>query len=302
VRLTDGNGCSDDSANAAEAYAALIEPLRSKIRKERLMIIPHGELHYVPFAALYDEKRKRYLVEDYPIACVPSASTIRFLREKESPVGGVALVLGDPATTSQPRLPGAAREAQKVAAKLHTTAKLGEEAQESLLYRLGGKVDLLHIAAHGTYDAASPLFSAIHLAEGHGENGQLNVDEIQSKLDLSGVNLVVLSACRSGIGSRSGGDEIVGLTRSILYAGSPGVIATLWNISDDATPLLIEKFYDHLLAGASAAEALRAAQVDMLRDPNFADPRYWAAFFLAGDPQGRWSGQQASTVRPAPPR
>lgn len=297
ARPPNGNGCSGGSANAAEAYAALIEPLRSMIRKKRLMIVPHGELHYVPFAALYDEKRERYLVEDYPIVYVPSASTIRFLREKDSPVDGAALVLGDPVTTSQPRLPGAAREARKVAEKLHTTAKLGGSARESLLYRLDGKVDLLHIAAHGTYDAASPLFSAVHLAQGNGENGQLTVEEIQSKLDLSGVNLVVLSACQSGVGNRSGGDEIVGLTRSILYAGSPGVIATLWNIGDEATPPLIEKFYDYLLGGATAADALRAAQVDMLRDPRFADPRYWAAFFLTGDPQGRWS-----TLRPPPPR
>jgi CHAT domain-containing protein len=285
----DGNGCGTVSANAAaEAYAALIEPLRSKIRKQRLMIIPHGELHYVPFAALCDEKRKRHLVEDYPITYIPSASTIRFLREKESPVSGSALVLGDPLTTSQPRLPGAGREARNVAAKLRTTAKLGDEARESLLYGPQGKVDILHFAAHGTYDATSPLFSAIHLAGGNGENGQVTVDEIQSELDLSGVNLVVLSACRSGLGKGSGGDEIIGLTRSILYAGSPGVIATLWNISDADTPPLIEKFYDHLLGGATAADALRAAQVELLSDPVLKHPRFWAAFFLTGDPQGNW--------------
>ena len=122
ARPADDNGCAAGPANAAEAYEALIEPVRSKILKKRLMIVPHGDLHYVPFAALYDEKRKRYLVEDYPIAYVPSASTIRFLREKDSPVEGGALVLGDPLTTSQSRLPGAAREARKVAKKLHATA------------------------------------------------------------------------------------------------------------------------------------------------------------------------------------
>ncbi|HET8775624.1 MAG TPA: CHAT domain-containing protein [Thermoanaerobaculia bacterium] len=299
----DENGCSSDPATPAEAYATLIAPLRSKIRKERLMIVPHGDLHYVPFAALYDEERKRYLVEDYPITYVPSASTIPYLREKESAVRGAALVLGDPVTASQPRLPGAAREARKVAETLHATVKLGAAARESLLHGLDGKVDLLHIAAHGTYDAASPLFSAIHLAEGNGENGELTVDEIQSELDLSGVNLVVLSACRSGIGQGSGGDDIIGLTRSILYAGSPGVIATLWNISDDGTPPLIEKFYEHLLAGETAADALRAAQTELLRDPDLKHPRYWAAFFLTGDPQGNWKrpSSSAGTGRGAGP-
>jgi CHAT domain-containing protein len=107
------------------------------------------------------------------------------------------------------------------------------------------------------------------------------------------VNLVVLAACRSGVGKRSGGDEVVGLTRSILYAGSPGVISTLWNISDEATTPLIEKFYDHLLTGprveTSVADALRGAQIDLLRDPKYSNPRYWAAFVLTGDPKGRWN-------------
>ena len=280
--------CGTDPAKPEEAYAALIAPLRDKIRNPRLMISPHGDLHYVPFAALYDTKSKHYLVEDYTITYAPSASTIRFLRGKESPVNGGALVLGDPVAPAQTRLRGAKEEAQNVAEKLHTTAKLGKDAQESLLYGLNGRIDLLHIAAHASYDATSPLFSAIYLAEGGGKNGQLNVDEIQSVVDLTGVNLVVLSACRSGVGKRSGGDEVVGLTRSILYAGSPGVISTLWNISDEATTPLIEKFYDRLLTGSSAADALRGAQTDLLHDANYAAPYYWAAFLLTGNPTGTW--------------
>ncbi len=111
----DDSGCGADPANAADAYAALIAPLRNKIRKKRLMIVPHGELHYVPFPALYDHERGRYLIQDYPITSVPSASTIRFLREKESPVGGAALVLGPPgdgaSSRRQPRSAGGRLEA-----------------------------------------------------------------------------------------------------------------------------------------------------------------------------------------------
>jgi CHAT domain-containing protein len=244
--------CGADSAKPEEAYAALLAPLRGKIRNPRLMIIPHGALHYVPFAALYDAKSRKYLVEDYTITYVPSASTLQFLRSKESPVvAGHALVLGAPLAPGQSQLRGAKKEAEYVANRLHTKAKLGEYATEDLLYHLGGKVNL------------------------------------------EGVNLVVLAACRSGVGKRSGGDEVVGLTRSILYAGSPGVISTLWNISDEATTPLIEKFYDHLLTGprveTSVADALRGAQIDLLRDPQYSNPRYWAAFVLTGDPKGRWN-------------
>jgi len=290
--------CRTNTAKPEEAYAALFAPLRSKIHHQRLMIIPHGELHYVPFAALYDPEGKKYLVQDFTITYAPSASTLRFLRGKESPVDGGALVLGDPETQTLSPLPGAREEAESLAKRLNTTAKLGTDAIEDVLYHLGGRVDLVHIAAHASYDATNPLFSAIYLAEGCGRNGQLNVEEIQSELDLEGVNLVVLSACRSGVGKRSGGDEIVGLTRSILYAGSPGVLSTLWNISDEATTPLIEKFYDHLLTGpepeASAADALRDAQIDLLRDPEYADPRYWAAFVLTGDPTGSWKKKGSS--------
>jgi CHAT domain-containing protein len=291
-RVMDGNTqCGSDPAKPDEAYAALIAPLREKIRTDRLMIIPHGELHYVPFAALYDPKTGRYLVQDYTITYTPSASALRFLRAKESPVDGGSLVLGDPEAPAQSRLQGANTEALNVAQKLHTTPKLGKKASKDLLYPLG-KIDLLHIAAHAGYDATSPLFSAIYLAEGRGKKGPLTVDEIQSKIDLKGVNLVVLSACRSGVGKRSGGDEIVGLTRAILYAGSPGVISTLWDINDKATAPLIGKFYDHLLNGDSAADALRCAQIEVLGEQKTADPYYWAAFLLTGDPAGRWSSSK----------
>src|SRR6185503_10008124 len=199
------------------------------------------------FAALHDPVSNRSLIDDYAIFYAPSVSSLRFLRAKETPITGRALVLGDPAAPAQFALPGARREAESVAHRFHTTAKLGKEARESLLYDLHGKVDLVHLAAHGYYDSAAPLFSFIALAGGDGKDGKLEVDEILSSVDLTGVNLVLLSACRSGVGKRSGGDDIVGLTRSLLYAGTPGVISTLWDIDDRATALLMETFYERLL-------------------------------------------------------
>ncbi|MBV9496399.1 MAG: CHAT domain-containing protein [Acidobacteria bacterium] len=284
--------CGTDPTTAEDAYTELIAPVRAKIHNSRLLIIPHGPLHYVPFAALRDPTTRRYLIEDYTLLHGPSASSLRFLKAKETPVDGTVLILGDPATAAQPALPGAKREAERVAERFDTKAKTGREAKESLLSHLDGKVDLLHIAAHGTYDSATPLFSSIALAAGEGADGRLEVNEILSSLDLSGVNLVVLSACSSGIGKRSGGDEILGLTRSLLYAGTPGVISTLWSIDDEATTPLMEKFYDRLLGGASIADSLRGAQLELLHDERYADPRYWAAFFLIGDPQARWSSKR----------
>jgi tetratricopeptide (TPR) repeat protein len=288
VPITD---CGSEPTTAGEAYDALIAPLREKIHTSRLIVMPYGDLHYVPFAALRDPKSGRYLIEDFTLLLAPSASALRFLRAKETPVTGTALVLGDPATASLDALSGARREALRVAEAFGTRAKIGADAAESVVKHLHGEADLLHIAAHASYDSAHPLFSRISLAAGGGEDGNLNVDEVLSSVDLSGVNLVVLSACRSGVGRTSGGDDVVGLTRALLYAGSPGVISTLWNIDDQATVTLMDELYTRLLAGAPVADALRAAQLSLLHgtDTNHADPHYWAAFTLNGDPQGRWS-------------
>ncbi|PYQ28034.1 MAG: hypothetical protein DMF56_17995 [Acidobacteria bacterium] len=278
---------SCDEVTLDEMYERLFAPLRKHVRNQRLIIVPHLRLHYLPFGAFRDPATQRHLIEDYTITYAPSASTLRFLREKETPVNGRALVLGAPAGVS-PRLPGALREAMMVGAELRSVPMVGAAAKESLLYQLKGEVDLVHIAAHGFYEADAPLFSRLALAGGDGSDGNLEVHEILSDLDLTGVNLVVLSACQTAIGKSSAGDEIVGLTRALLYAGTPGVISTLWNISDDATATLMSHFYCRLLSGDSAADALRHAQLQMLHG-DYPDPRDWAAFTLNGNPEGRWN-------------
>jgi CHAT domain-containing protein len=278
------------AATSEEVYDLLFAPLRGKIHAARLILVPHADLHYIPFAALRDPQTKHYLLEDYTLSYSPSASALKYLHEKESAVGGKALVIGNPDVEALPEaaLPGAAREAASIARLFGTEPKLGPAATEGLLYGLGGKYDLIHICAHGEYRPDNPLFSRIVLAKDSAHDGNLDVQKILSEVDLTGVNLVVLSACESGRGKRSGGDEIVGLTRAVLYAGAPGVIATLWKIDDAAAADLMEEFYRRLLGGALAADALGQAQLSLLRRAPYADPRFWAAFELSGNPQGRW--------------
>jgi len=276
------------AGSAEEAFALLIAPLRPYLRNARLLIVPHGELHYVPFAALRDAKSGRHLIDDHTLTGLPSASTLRFLRAKETPMLGRALVLGNP-EAGLAQLPGGAREANAVARAFGTTAHLGAGATEELVHRLHGDVDLLHIAAHGLYDPEQPLLSRVMLAPDATHDGKLEVQEILSGVDLTGVNLVVLSACRTASGKRGGGDDVVGLTRAMLYAGSPAVISTLWDIDDDAAALLMEHLYGRLRAGAPAADALRDAQLALARSEAYADPVHWAAFTLTGDSLARWS-------------
>lgn len=279
--------CSD-AATADEAYALLIAPLHPKIRHERLLIVPHRELHYVPFAALHDAKRNRRLIEDYTLVYAPSATAWRFLRRDQPPVSGRALVLGDPAG-SMGALEGAEAEAAMVARRLGTTPLLGGDACERLIQDLDPRVDLLHIAAHARYDGANPLFSFIALApEGEQYDGNLEAQEILADVDLSGVHLVVVSACSTAAGNPSAGDEIVGLTRALLHAGTPAVLSTLWEIDDVASTALMDAFYERFVSGLPAADALREAQLSMLRGDVFSSPRFWAAFTLHGDPRGTW--------------
>ena len=280
-------GACDGAATAEDAFDQLIKPLLSAIHQRKLILVPHGVLHYVPFAALRDRETERYLIDDYTLTYAPSASALRFLRAKETPVDGGALILGDPVSSMSP-LPGAADEATAIARRFGATAYLGAAARESMLYAASGRYDLVHLAAHGIYDPKNPLFSKIVLAKDETEDGSLTVDEILSTLDLTGVNLIVLSACQSAVGARSAGDEVVGLTRALLYAGTPGVISTLWNIDDAASAGLMLEFYRRLAGGVSVAEALREAQLAVKEIPRFSDPRYWAAFMVTGDPQGRW--------------
>jgi CHAT domain-containing protein len=289
-------GNCGDAATADEVYAMLIAPLRAKIRHPRLVIVPHRELHYVPFAALHDAERGCHLIEEYTIVYAPSATVWRFLRRDKPPVSGRALVLGDPAGSMGP-LKYAGREAEMIAGRLGTKALLGMDACERLIRDLDPKVDLLHIAAHALYDGANPLFSFIALApEGEAYDGNLEAQEVLADVDLTGVKLVVVSACSTAAGKPSAGDEIVGLTRALLYAGTPAVLSTLWEISDVASTVLMDKFYESFVSGVPAADALREAQLSMLRDEVFQSPGFWAAFSLHGDSRGTWQQGRGETA------
>src|SRR5256712_65457 len=148
------------------------------------------------------------------------------------------------------------------------------EAQAKKLIETAG---LIHFATHGELKESDPLSSAILLVPGGGEDGRLEVREVFG-LDLH-ARLVVLSACETGLGTLSRGDEIVGLQRAFLYAGTPAVVTTLWKVDDRASYELIRAFYNRL-ANAGPVEALRQAQIETMA--SFPHPFSWAAFGLTG--------------------
>ncbi len=269
---------------AGELHETLIAPLLSYVRHRNLIIVPHGVLHLLPFAALRDAERGSYLLADYTVTYTPSASLLRFVETKRTPNGGRALVVGDPDGS----LPHAAAEAVRVARRLGQEPFLGQAATESRIYDDAGEIDFLHLAAHASYDAVDPHFSRIALAADDANDGNLELHEIIERLELREVNLVVLSACATALGVETRGDELVGMTRAFLHAGSPAVVTTFWPIDDEASAVLMDAFYRQLQHGATIAAALRAAQLEVMEQGGWRSPYYWAAFALSGEGRGRW--------------
>jgi CHAT domain-containing protein len=206
---------------------------------------------------------------------------LRYLFAKRNPNQQRLLALGNPDGS----LPATENEAQAVAQLYGVKPLLRKQATESQLYAQAGKIDLLHLAAHGIYDPFNPLFTRLELAPDAQHDGHLEVHEVYG-LNLAHANLVVLSACDTGQGSLSNGDEIVGLAQAFLYAGAPAIVTTLWPIDDGASAVLMASFYRHVRSNGSAAEALRAAQLEVLTKEQWRSPYYWAAFGLSGDYQG----------------
>lgn len=282
LRLTDFARLDETHLTSLrQLYDWLIAPLLPHLQTGRLIIVPHNVLHYVPFAALTDGER--HLLDDYTLTSLPTAGILRFLVEKRKPEAGSLLAMGGP-TSDEPGLGvlrSAPKEVETIATLFNSRPFLGAAATESEVVVHGGRNNILHLAAHGKYNAANPLFSTIYLAADDANDGRLTVQEIY-ELDLnSATNLVTLSACETQVGEFSAGDEVVALNRAFLYAGTPSVIASLWNVNDEATALLMERFYTHWRNGLSKAAALRQAQIDTRRQ--YPHPYYWAGFVLTGD-------------------
>jgi tetratricopeptide (TPR) repeat protein len=248
-------------------HAALIAPLAERLAgRSRLIVVPYGALHYLPFHLLHDGAG--YLVEQYEVATLPAAG----LRTRAAPArrpGALAL-----AHSWGGRLPQTVAEAAIVVRSLGGTVFAEAEAGRSVLGQEPRQV--LHIAAHGEHRLDQPDLSYIELAD-----GQLYTDDLLQQ-DMS-YELVVLSACETGRANVAAGDELIGLGRGFLYAGAGALITSLWRVADGTTARLMERLYTALAGGAAKASALRAAQLAALADAPDAHPAFWGAFQLVGD-------------------
>jgi CHAT domain-containing protein len=306
--LTNPAAASRVDEISGELYAQLISPVSAWLRDApALVVVPDDALHGVPFAALVDRETGKYLLERHLVLLSPSYS--HFTAASARMTGPLvmkdarAVVVGDPTlsgvTMPLPPLPGARAEAEHLSRLVRDVEMLsGAQAtatrlREALREPLPG-AQILHLASHAMVNHRAPWRSFFVLAPDQGKPGTelLFMSEI-STLPLERVMLAVLAACGSADGPVARGGTPLSLARPFLAQGVPNVVATLWPVSDRAARRLFTAFYTHLAEGAAPAEALRDAQLELLRDGSqgFQNPAFWAPFVVIG------GSSQAATKR-----
>jgi CHAT domain-containing protein/tetratricopeptide (TPR) repeat protein len=301
--------------------AALMQPLRAALgTATQIYLSPDGALNLVPFGALVDEN-DRYLLETLTFNYVSSGRDLMRAPAAATAVRGAPVVVADPAFDTggaaagpaatrsvlgnhfEP-LPGTAAEAQAIKSLL-ANAKVftGDQATETALKGVVAP-RVLHVATHGffledqdlsaaTKPGSAPaaedpmlrsglVFAGANSGRSGSDDGVLTALEAAA-LDLAGTELVVLSACETGVGDVRTGEGVFGLRRAFMVAGAETLVMSLWQVDDDATRRLMEEFYGRLAKGEGRAEALRQASLALLRDPARRHPFYWASFISTGE-------------------
>jgi tetratricopeptide (TPR) repeat protein len=250
-------------------YRILIGPLQNRLDAEHLILVPHGDLHHLPFHALFDGEQ--YVMDRYSVSYVPSGSVFAQCRERDTSGAKGSLVLGV-ADASTPFLEAEARAAAGILPQAELY--LGPEVSFELLRQRGAERRFLHIATHGTFRADNPMFSSIRLGE-----GQCNLFDLYD-LRLN-AELVTLSGCSTGLNDVVGGDELLGLVRGLMHAGAAGVLLTMWDVNDRCASELVRAFYRKMLVHKEKASALRSAMKEVRT--SHPHPYYWAPFMLLGN-------------------
>ena len=299
---------------ARRLYAVLLGPIDVVRTRSRIVVIPDGILHLLPFDALQDANGT-YVLESSVITYAPSATVLQLLRlrrrtrptlpflgvgdvaydsgssiasaaaerSKDSGTRGIYDLAGahfDPLPASRDEVRGASEIFGRGSVLL-----LGPDATEAAFkHEPLAKFRVLHLAVHGIANSKYPERAALVLGRDSKsqEDGLLQAREI-ADLVLN-ADLVILSACDTGVGRLQGEEGIASLQRAFLVAGAKATVSTLWTADDTFTAALIKQFYINLADGMDKGSALRQAKLDLIRKfGDKATPFYWAGFVLDGD-------------------
>jgi len=264
---------------------------------ERLVIVPDGPMHALPFAAFRHGAAGRYLVQDYAITTAGSARLFLVCLRRDHELAHSAnrrvLLIGDPVASAHlsltrdlPPLRHARNEVAEIS-RLYDRAQtlIGAEATIPRFFAAARDSAVIHIAAHAIPNADQPSHSLIVLAQSANDSGALDAERLLAELKLKNTRLVVLSACSSAGGLPIGPEGVAPLVRPLIAAGVPAVIGSLWDVNDATAEALLVSFHRHYGQGLDAAAAMQAAQVEMIgntKNPGLQQPLAWASFQVIG--------------------
>jgi CHAT domain-containing protein/uncharacterized protein HemY len=299
-------------AAAVKLHNLMVKPASAQLRgKTKLIIVRDAGLWELPFQALRNQAG-RFLIEDFAVSYTPSLTAlvemVKLQRaRKNQPTEVSLLAFGNPKFDSAEAtanntgdnrtargltpLPSTQAEVMQLAALYgaqRSKVYVGAEAREERLKAEAGGAGVLHLATHAVLNDASPMYSQIVLAqpgEKSSEDGLLEAWEIM-KLDLR-TDLVVLSACETGRGRIGAGEGLIGLTWAFFVAGAPSTVVSQWKVDAESTAELMQEFHRRMRArqpsAPTKAEALREAELKLLRNPKYRHPFYWASFSIIGE-------------------
>lgn len=272
-------------------YDYLILPVWKDIQSDRvktITVIPAASLYYVPFQCLATETEDgdiSFLIEKKSVNYLTAATLMDLVSKgKKRDINNV-LVFGNPDGS----LPGAEEEA-KVIQAAYTNAALykNQDATKDKAKTLSSNFEVVHFATHGFLSSDEPQKSFLLMAPNaaKGEDDKLTISEIL-KLPLKDANeLVVLSACNTSMGKSATGVELISLSRAFAIAGAPTTVATLWPVDDESTKIIMINFYDGLKKGLTKSEAMRSAQIALIKKGDFhIHPFFWAPYVMIGNPK-----------------
>ncbi|NMF59542.1 CHAT domain-containing protein [Pseudanabaena yagii] len=276
------SGSEDVKQPAQQLHTWLIKPFETELAElkiDTIIYAPDGQLRYIPLTALNDGKQ--WLVEKYRVNNITAASLTKFNKPPIATPKIFAGAFGNVKQQGFSGLPATLTEVKKIAERFPNTSTFVETAfTKEITTTNSNSYTILHLATHGKLAIGDPKNSFIIFGDGE----KATISDIR-KWALTNVDLVVLSACQSGLGGKLGsGVEILGLGYQMQAAGARVAIASLWLVNDEGTQALMTAFYSELQKGnVTVTEALRRAQVALIKSPKYNHPNYWSAFFAIGN-------------------
>jgi len=285
-------------ATIRAAYEQLIAPFLLSIQKPtRLVFVPDGAIYGLPIAALQDTNSRRYVLQEGVVSIAASAKMYLYSLQRDETMPRdeepSELLVGDPAfdpafkeTMKLPRLPLARREVLRIRQIYGANATVLTDINATVaeFLTLAPLKTIVHVAAHGIPNAADPSHSFLLLARSGANSGALDAEQLWQKLSLTHTRLMVLSACSSAGGLPVGPEGVTPLVRPLIGKGVPAVVGSLWEVDDATAEPLLVSFHRQYRLGNDAAEALRTAQLEMLKknNPGLRSVLAWGPFQVIG--------------------